>query len=562
MSRITSEASPIRVGYLAAGAICISGRIGMTLAPGKKGPEQGCVWDRDLAQDLWRLRSTYKTSVLVSLIEESERVELAIPHLPQAAREAELDLMAFPFPDGGVPRSLEQLASLVVKILDEAANGRNVVIHCKGGLGRTGLVAACCLVARGHSPEAAIGLVRRARADAVEPGRQERFIRDFAEHWPQRADRRWLLPSSSARDRFTPRFERVRGCLLAGALGDALGYPVEFTRSGSEVIRRHGAEPPRDLAYAGKVPAEISDDTQMTLFAAEGIIRAIQRSNDRGICHMPLMILFALIRWYGTQMKSKLPDTVEELARASWLLDEPGLRHNRAPGRTNMSALAAQAKHLDLPDVGRPPNNSKGCGAIMRSAPIGLAAADRETAFTVARDSGVTTHGHPGGYLSAAYSAALMHDVARDVPLEQAMRNAESLLCGDRGHEETLEAVRAAQKLAARGVPDAAALESLGGGCVGEQTLAIALACVLSARGRDHKEFSRVLWRSVAHGGDSDSTGSVTGNLLGAMYGAEVLPRRWLRQLELRSLIERIADDLFASAIVGVDLDHEAYPPN
>jgi hypothetical protein len=68
--------------------------------------------------------------------------------------------------------------------------------------------------------------------------------------------------------------------------------------------------------------------------------------------------------------------------------------------------------------------------------------------------------------------------------------------------------------------------------------------------------------RQAHHGGDSDSTGSIAGNLLGAMHGVDGLPARWLEQLELRDVVDRIARDLYASTVLGVELDYESYPPN
>jgi ADP-ribosylglycohydrolase len=66
----------------------------------------------------------------------------------------------------------------------------------------------------------------------------------------------------------------------------------------------------------------------------------------------------------------------------------------------------------------------------------------------------------------------------------------------------------------------------------------------------------------VAHAGDSDSTGSLTGNLLGAMFGCESLPEAWLADLELREVIERVAADLHATFVLGLEPNLGRYPPN
>ena len=354
------------------------------------------------------------------------------------------------------------------------------------------------------------------------------------------------------------RVSRFTGCLLGGALGDALGYPVEFERSWPKIAEKYGAGAPRSLAYAHPAPALISDDTQMTLFVAEGVIRTAQRSRARGTAQPVDVILNALLRWYVTQ-------TNERTARAElngWLFGESRLHFARAPGNTNLSALRALSQGSRMFTVDAPANDSKGCGAIMRSAPIGLSAASREDAFVVARDSAATTHGHPSGYLSAAYFSAVIHDLARDVPLRPAMANADALLIHQPNAEETTRAVANARAVAARGELGPEALESLGGGWVGEEALSIALACSLTANESSPDGFATALWRSVVHGGDSDSTGSLVGNLLGAMHGESALPAAWLHELELREVIARIARDLHAATIGDSALDDESYPPD
>lgn len=351
-------------------------------------------------------------------------------------------------------------------------------------------------------------------------------------------------PASASRERFI-------GCLLGGAIGDALGYPIEFVRSAGEIVRRFGAAPPVDLAYAGA--ASVSDDTQMTLFSGEALLRA--RAARAATGAIAPFALGAYQRWYATQTS---PPPARPDGAHGLLLAEPRLYAQRAPGQTCMGALAASSMRSALAGVDDPPNNSKGCGAVMRAAPFGLGAGTREEAFADARDAAVLTHGHPSGFLSAAYLAALVHDLVRGVALPEAMTAADLLLSREAGHAEMAAAVAAARAVAASGVPTAAALEALGGGWVGEQALAIGLVCALTA---DATDLASALWRSVAHGGDSDSTGSIAGNLVGAMFGTAALPARWRAQVELSDLVERVAGDLHDVAVGGGAPDPIAYPP-
>jgi ADP-ribosylglycohydrolase/protein-tyrosine phosphatase len=555
MKTLTSKSAPIRVDYLPQHVLGLRGRIGMTFAPGKKDRGVYAVWDRDLVADLERLRGVYRTNVLVSLVEDPELRLLSIPDLVEQVSATRIELRRFPFRDAGVPASLEEGAAIVRSVLEVAREGGNVVIHCRGGLGRTGLVAACALVALGQSAGDAIACVRGARERTVETKGQGEFIGRFAEAY--RGSFKAEAAHEGARK---PSWSRVRGCLLGGATGDALGYPIEFEKSASAILDARGRTAPRDLRVGHDV-ALVSDDTQMTLFVAEGVIRGIQRMDDRGICSMEGAVHRALLRWYATQTRCSLHDSPAEAGGVGWLLGERRLHARRAPGNTCMSSLAAQFREGQQPTVKTPPNDSKGCGAVMRSAPIGLAAGFRELAFRIGRDAAVLTHGHPSGYLSAAYFASIIFDVSRGVDLPHAMDLADAALAEEPGHEEMTRIVHRAREAAEAGAPSPQVIEALGGGWTGEEALAIALLCARTADVRTPDGIADALWRSVAHGGDSDSTGSITGNLLGAMYGVEMLPARWVEQVEMRDVIERVGDDLYASAVLETGLDYESYPP-
>jgi ADP-ribosylglycohydrolase len=276
------------------------------------------------------------------------------------------------------------------------------------------------------------------------------------------------------------------------------------------------------------VPGHFSDDTQMTLFTAEGIADAARSG-------APVLqaVHDAYHRWLRTQLGAPGAGSVVGL------LGIPDLWVQRAPGNTCLSALIQNAQFDRTPTVAAPPNDSKGCGAVMRSAPFGIACDSRASAFQLARDAGVLTHGHPSGYLSAALFASIVWDVLRGASLAEALGVGLNLLTAETGHEETLAAAVAARDLARGGPPSRGALESLGGGWVGEEALAIALACALAAG-----DVRTTLWRAVAHAGDSDSTGSLTGNLLGAMLGTSALPADWLASLEMTGVLTNAADTI------------------
>ena len=176
----TSGTHPIRVDYLDVQPW--KGRLGITFAPGKRNESyHDFLWQRDLADDLERMRSVYGVEVVVTLLEEEEMEWMGIPDLRRAVEEAGMESLWFPIEDLGVPpgeRFLEfmDVARSVVERLDE---GRSVVVHCRGGLGRSGMVAACLLALKGVRPVEAIRAVRRARGQAaVEMPGQEEYVEE------------------------------------------------------------------------------------------------------------------------------------------------------------------------------------------------------------------------------------------------------------------------------------------------------------------------------------------------------------------------------------------------
>ena len=171
----TSEDSPIRVDFLPDGVTSLPGRVGLTFAPGKK----DWHWDRCLEADLTRLHDELGVSVLVCLLEAFELDELHMSGYEPAVSRAGMALYRLPIRDVSVPTSLQDTQRTVAYILGRARAGENVAIHCRGGLGRTGLVAACCLVALGRGARESIALVRNTRENAVETTEQARWVEEF-----------------------------------------------------------------------------------------------------------------------------------------------------------------------------------------------------------------------------------------------------------------------------------------------------------------------------------------------------------------------------------------------
>jgi ADP-ribosylglycohydrolase len=352
------------------------------------------------------------------------------------------------------------------------------------------------------------------------------------------------------------------GCLLGGAVGDALGAPIEFL-SLAEIRRRFGRAGLADYAPAfGRIGA-ITDDTQMTMFTAEGLLRARHRKLAQGHADAVPALHRAYLRWLRTQGEQPCVsdghdsgeldcgeidagevDPERSRAGGGWLVDERELWSRRAPGNTCLGALRSGR----CGTVGSPLNDSKGCGGVMRVAPAGMLCAaiasdDAADAFVAGCVAAAVTHGHPAGYLSAGAFAAVIFHVLRGAELEGAVDVALRLLRANPDHEETSRALDAAVR-AAHESPDPTpeVVERVGGGWVAEEALAIALYCALCARG----DFERGVLAAVNHSGDSDSTGAIAGNILGAQSGVASIRAAWLDALELRGPLERLARDLLA----------------
>lgn len=344
--------------------------------------------------------------------------------------------------------------------------------------------------------------------------------------------------------------QRALGCLLGGAVGDALGAPVEFW-SLARIRSRCGVAGVREYLPAYGRLGAITDDTQMTLFTAEGLIRADNRTRRAGGAGIKLACVHqAYLRWLETQGGRPRYPSAE--VRGSYLLGQPGLNSARAPGNTCLSALRSGVAGA----VTTPINDSKGCGGVMRVAPAGITRHSPETAFRLGADLAAITHGHPSGFLSAGFLAAMIAAIITGASLADAVAHARAELTRRPNHAECLSAVDHALALAASAPVASATVEQLGGGWTGEEAIAIALFCSLTAT-----SFEDAVSLAVSHSGDSDSTGAITGNILGALWGVDTIPLRWLDSLELRALIEEVALDLWTHATTdGTIDDWQKYP--
>ncbi|MGW3467556.1 ADP-ribosylglycohydrolase family protein [Saccharopolyspora sp. NPDC000995] len=340
--------------------------------------------------------------------------------------------------------------------------------------------------------------------------------------------------------------ERVLGCFLGGALGDALGSDLEFI-SAEEISKRFGPDGPSGLREAYGVHGAITDDTQMTLFTAEGVIRGSVANRMLGSEDPLPEVQLAYQRWLHTQgvdwEAAAGRFLGDYLAPDGWLIEVPGLFKTRAPGKTVWRALARFGDGHPAGSFTEKINDSKGCGGVMRAAPVALCSTDPAEVFRLAARTAALTHSHPAGYQSAGALAVIVQQALLGRGLDDGVWLALQVLETWEDHQETSAMLKAAVALAEAGVPTPQQVaETLGGGWVGEEALAIAV-CAALVGGEDVEFALRI---AVHHDGDSDSTGAICGNIVGALLGVSALPVDWLAELELRDVIEQMALDCAA----------------
>jgi len=364
--------------------------------------------------------------------------------------------------------------------------------------------------------------------------------------------------------------DKYRGCLLGGAAGDALGYAIEFDRE-EAIAARYGSHGIRDYQLDERGLAPFSDDTQMTLYTANSLLCSLAALSAQAsggapalasptlpspaalATYAPAQMAQFYVEWMYTQVS---PYPLAE--PKAWISSLPELFASRAPGVTCMNACEAMANGA------KAVNNSKGCGGIMRMAPVGLINTCPSFSGVELQRLGAQlaelTHCHELGWMPAGVFAHIVSLLSRDEAssvqeaatqalntLPEAFPNAHYL-------GQLQELLRYTLRLADRDIPDLEAINALGEGWVAEEALAIGLLCSL----RHEDDFAGAITSAVNHGGDSDSTGAIAGNIVGAHLGLAEIPQRYLEHLELRDTISKIADDLFTGPQASPDL---YFPP-
>ncbi len=355
--------------------------------------------------------------------------------------------------------------------------------------------------------------------------------------------------------------DKCRGSLVGGAVGDALGYEVEFMsldaikrEYGSKGITRYSGNHSRNLSKKkhgstsenkGEV-AQFSDDTQMTLFTLEGMMNGIIATQAGKPEEILPYIAKSYLNWHKTQTTS--PQSQPD----SWLSNIRSLWSLRAPGITCMNALDNIANGAEVH------NNSKGCGGVMRVAPIGIFNAVHSNLYSyedtahLAGWAAEITHHHVASTFASALLATTVENCIHDETVSRlefewivdgGLTMMQRYFPGDDDKlRKFCELIKLAIELGKGDTPDTDAIRQLGEGWVGDEAIAIAVFCVM----RHIDSFEDCIISAVNHDGDSDSTGAIAGNIIGAIHGYSAIPRHFLDTLEIEPVLVSAADDLCA----------------
>ena len=319
--------------------------------------------------------------------------------------------------------------------------------------------------------------------------------------------------------------DKIKGCIFGGAIGDALGYAIEFYRE-DEIFSIY---PNGICEYELEDGiALFSDDTQMSLFTAAGLFEGHDYLEN---------IRKAYIDWYHTQIHSCFYKSYTTLYK------DKRLHENRAPGMACMNSLSNGGHGT----IQNPINDSKGCGGVMRVAPIGCYF-DLDSNVDVgylAASASALTHGHELGYIpSCMLGYLIQYLVYSNETLEDSvylsLHKTNEMFKDKYYIQDFNQIINKAIDLSKQNINDLDAIHALGEGWIAEEALAISIYCAL----KYSNNFEKAIVASVNHNGDSDSTGAICGNIIGCYLGYKTIPTKYLNDLECSDLLEEISTKL------------------
>jgi len=322
---------------------------------------------------------------------------------------------------------------------------------------------------------------------------------------------------------------RIKGCLLGHAVGDALGAPVEFF-SLAKIKEKYGEKGIEEYdVWDGFKPGSYTDDTQLSIATAKGCLSAQFNLMREGEARSQEFMYKRYMEWLGS------------------LKDPFRVRH---PGYTCMNVLQSGERG----SIENPVNDSTEASGLFRTAPVGLAFPPG-MAFREGADYAALTHGHPSAYFSAGFLSELIAQIIEGKSLQDAVElSIEQLIAFDR-HKELLQYLEVAMELFINQEPVKESIPKIGEGVTAAEVLAISIFCSL----KHADEFPKGVRVAVNQSGASTSTGLVTGAILGTLLGFEAIPDIWSSRVENSQEISEIAEDMFKVFKQGERISFEKY---
>lgn len=572
--------------------------LGMSICPGKVDPHaMSGACERDLTTDVDCIKQ-WGACVVITLMEDEELSALHVRNLGRAIEKAGMIWWHFAVMDGSALKIRQRQADgqfwdLPCAMLRLVLSlGGKIFIHCRGGLGRTGTLAARILIEDGYEPESAISLIRKARPGAIETQEQE----DYLQALPQ------LLRDNRKRN-------VVRACILGGAIGDAVEHSLGSLDKAS-ISRSDVAS-----CLSGQDTLRVTENTLLTLFTAEALIRAytlpsvssprirplhakiekLQKRLDKitsieasklrmtqehsievaanapnrlKYLHSELCTQYYALRdWRLAQCR--VPADTASSGNGSLLLRCPKLWATHTPDNVNIASLASEKFFAD--------NSSNSNGSILRLAPIGLLnnlyggfnsgddhahiasdlllesnmlSAKMSGDFLLGFDSSRLTHGGPVAALAAGAWVKLVNVFAFDKqPVKERLKKLRASIfeCNDSSSTKhhLNELIQVAftvgrkayiTKSAKVKIPD-----EFGNGNIADEALVISMCCALA-----HRKYEDALVAAIGHNKGSNGIAVLMSQLWGLLHGQRDFPAALKNTLCLYSTIIATADALAA----------------
>lgn len=486
----TSVTHPIRIDAISAGKS--HGNIGITFCPGKVQADAVTgSWARDLRTDLEAI-SEWGASIVVSLIEDHEIEALQVQGIGEECRRLGLTWIHLPIPDVSIPSEAFESSWVTVGegLRSVLRNGFSITVFCKGGLGRSGTIAARLLTELGANPAEAIRIVRKARPGAIETDAQEQHVlrqRTIPERMP-------ATTRNAIRD-------RALGALVGLAVGDAIGTTIEFSK-------RDTYPPMTDMIGGGPFnlkAGQWTDDTSMALCLADSLI-ACDRLDERDL-------LERFCRWFEDGENSSTGTCFDI-------------------GNATVAALRAYRETGDIHAASVDPRNG-GNGSIMRLAAVAIRYwNDPAKLRDAARRQSATTHPAAEPCDGSEALALILARAIEGKPLSD-------VLSASQGpYTEKVQRI-------ADGSWRGKHRDDIRSSGYVVDTLEASIWAVAASAG----SFEETVLRAVNLGDDSDSVGAVAGSIAGAFHGLSGIPEQWRKTLAWNDRIEALANDLFEGSL-------------